>query len=182
MKCFSIILLFICLTKNTQAQDSAYQRLFSLTQELSVGDSLHLEELNEGVRLDTSLAKKFFSPILSSGNNRFKNRFYTCLGRITDHENFDLFLVLEDRRRADSSSMATTYLVSLKKSGDHIASQKVLVTGTKKRSGYNIQSTLYKDNRIFIDTKIITGERIFEEVENYRITKNGRFILAEKDN
>lgn len=181
MKRLSLILLIACFAIKSQSQDTAYQRLVSITRELTVGDSLQLDELNEGVRLDTALAKRFFSPLLSSGNNRFKNRFYTCLGRITDHENFDLFLVQEDRRRADSSSMATTYLVSVKKTGDYISSEKVIVTGTKKRSGYNIRSTLYKENRIFIDTRIITGEKVFEEVENYRITKTGRFILAEKD-
>lgn len=180
MRRSALIILSLFFLIKGWSQDTAYRQLLRHTEELTIGDSIHLDQLNNGVRLDSILTRKFFSPILSSGNNPFKNRIYTCLGRITNHEYYDLFLLREDRKRSDSSNLATTYLFSLKKSGEHISEQKVLVSGTKKRSGYNIQSTLYKDNRIFIDTKIITGEKVFEEAENYRISKTGRFILEEK--
>ncbi len=182
MKRSVLPIFFICLGLIGWSQDTLYKQLLNNTKELTVGDSLRLDELSDGTKLDSSFAKRFFSPLLSTGNSPFKNRIYTCLGRITDHEYYDLFMVMEDRRRADSTGMTTSYLVTLKKTGDYISSQKVAVTGTKKKTGYNIRSTLFKENRIYIDSKIKTGEKFFEEVENYRITKTGRFILTENVN
>ena len=179
----SLVLIFILTLAGSGAwsQDNAYLKFLSTTRELTVGDSLRLDELSDGIRLDTSIVKQFFSPLLTSGNNKFKNRTYSSMGRISGNDNFYLFMVREDRRRADSTGMMSAYLVTLKKTGDYISSQKVGVTGTKKKSGYNIRSTLYKDNRIFIDSRIMTGEKLFEEIENYRISKTGRFILEEND-
>ena len=182
MKTAVLVLALIIFSSAIWGQDSSYRQLQVLTRELVIKDSLQLDKLSNGYKLDTANMKRFFAPLISSGNNPFKNRFYTCLGRICDHENFDIFIVMEERRRADSSGMNSTYMVTLKKTGEYISSQKVAVSGTKKRSGYNIRSTLYRDNRVFIDSKIVTGEKVFEEAENYQISKTGRFLMAEKDN
>ncbi len=182
MKRLVFLIVFICYFSMARSQDTLYKQLLNNTRELAVGDSLRLDELTGGIKLDSSFAKRFFQPLLSTGNSPFKNRTYLCLGRITDHENYDLYIIMEDRRRADSTGMTTSYLVTLKKTGGYISSQKVAVTGTKKKTGYNIRSTLFKENRIYIDSRITTGEKYFEEEENYRITKTGRFMLVENAN
>ena len=125
------------------------------------------------------------APILGlAKNNRLKNRAYYLAGKITGHENFDLLVLVEEKKssgsrgKADSNSVQVVHLVSTRKDGHYIASLEAAVTGLKKNSTYNTSSWLYKDYKIVLDSKISVNDKIFDEMTSYRINRGGRFILS----
>jgi hypothetical protein len=185
MRRLSLLILLTLALYNCKAQDStAYVRMLSNVKELVYTDSLHFSLLDtDTIALDTSAVKKYFSAILPNGTGKFKNRTYALLGKITGTRSFDLVVLLEDKRRADSSGISVVYLVSLKRSGEYISNLKVAVNGTKKKSGsgYDISSILYKGNKIIQDSKIRTHDQLYDDVTYYRIISGGRFVLDAKD-
>jgi hypothetical protein len=112
----SICLIFSWLQISAQ-NGPAYEELVNSTNEIHLADSLHIDgtpwEMN---LMDSSTVRKWFSNLLpSSINSRLKNRNYYLAGKITSHSNFDLFLVLEEKKRADSNNVQIIYLVTIRK-------------------------------------------------------------------
>ena len=184
MRDWTVLILLILLAPTVQAQDSTgYQKLLNSTTELDYADSLHFSMLrSDTTQLDSLTVKKYFSPLLTTGANKFKNKTYSLLGKVCTNKYYDLIVLLEEKNRKDSTGISVVYLVTMKKSGDYISSMKAAVSGTKKKSGYNITSHLYNQNRIYQDSRITTNNQPFNEVNYYRISSTGRFILSEKDN
>jgi hypothetical protein len=164
-------------TANAQ-EALSYDALLANTSEVTVIDSLVLDSGSENIsKIDSLTMRKWFSAVLSSGPNKFKNKTYYLIGKITTNENFDLVMVQEEKRKNDTVSIRVTYLVSTKKNGDYIASLKAVVNGTRKKTGYNISSCLYKGNMIVQDSRIVTAEESFNDMTHYKINSGGRFIL-----
>jgi hypothetical protein len=174
------IVMLLCgtLHSNAQGENNEYPRLLGKTTELDLRDSLNFESVPaDTLMLDSTTVKKFFPQLLSNGANRFKNRAYCLLGKITSNSNYDLLLLLEDKKKNDTSEIQVVYLVSMRKSGDYIASIKATVNGVKKRTAYNIRSCMYKGNRIVQDSRITTNEQMYDDMTYYKITNGGRFII-----
>ena len=174
----SCCFLFTCLNVSGQ-EDSSYTYMLKSTQEIQLADSLHIDSGEWKLRrLDSTEVKKWFSPILgSTNNNRLKNRGYYLAGKMTSNTNFDLLLMVEEKKRSDSSNVQVIYLITSKKDGKYISSLEVAVTGAKKRSSYNTSSWLYKDLKIMKDSKITINEKPMNDLAFYKINNGGRFIL-----
>ena len=165
------------------AQDPlTYPGLLASTGEINLADSLHFDNEPEDVTaLDSNTVKKWFAAVLpASAANKFKNRIFSLIGKITTAENFDLLVLLEKKRRSDSTGTQIIYLISAKKTGEYIASLKAAVGGTKKRTGYNISSCLYKDYRIIQDSKMTIDNKAINDMVYYRINSGGRFVSYPK--
>ncbi len=129
--------------------------------------------------VDTITVKKWFSQVLSgSQNSKLKNRDFFLAGKITSNENFDLYILVEDKKKADTSVMQVVHLVTTKKDGHYIASFKAAITGSKKKSSYNTFSWLYKGFNIVQDSKITTSTASLTDVTQYKINNTGRFIMS----
>jgi hypothetical protein len=102
------------------------------------------------------------------------------IGKLTAAENFDLLVLLEKKRRSDSTGTQIIYLISTRKTGEFIASLKAAVGGTRKRTGYNISSCLYKDYRIIQDSKITVDNKAINDMVYYKINSGGRFVSYPK--
>jgi hypothetical protein len=166
-----------------QAQNGrAYADLLSLGDEVQLSDSLHIKaESLQKKLIDSNVVKKWFSPLLGSGNNsRLKNRNYYLAGKITSNEIFNLLVLMEKKKKTDSASVQVIYLVTTKKDGTYIASIEAAVAGTKKKTSYNTSSWLYKDYRVVLDSKMTVNDKSYNDLSNYKINKGGRFILYPK--
>ncbi|MEO6612273.1 MAG: hypothetical protein ABIT05_06030 [Chitinophagaceae bacterium] len=179
-----LLFLFACLNVSAQ-EDPGYSNLLKKVPEVELIDSLHIDETFPQVsQLDSMQVKKWFSPILgSTKNNRLRNRNYFLAGKITTNDNFDLLVLMEEKKKiTDSSNVQVVYLISTKKDGTYIASLEAAVAGIKKRSSYNTSSWLYKDNKIVLDSKLLINNEIsYDDMVSYRINGRGRFILSGKD-
>lgn len=166
---------------NAQA-DTTYKALLQNIEEVSITDSLLLKAVEMQTEpLDTFTIKRWFTQALSvANNNRLKNRDYFLTGKITSNNNFDLLVVVEQKKKADMTGTQVVYLVSTKKDGGYISSLEVAVAGIKNKSTYNTSSLLYKDNKIKQDTKFNLNDTLYADVNVYKINKNGRFLLAPK--
>lgn len=155
-----------------------YAELLSITKEIDFPDSLEFSNNPEEVAaLDSNTVKKWFAPVLpASAGNKFKNRAFSLVGKITSPGNFDLLVLLEEKTKSDSTSTRVIYLISYRKNGDYIASLKAAVSGTKKKTGYNITSCLYKDYKIVQDSKITIDNKDYNDMALYKISAGGRFI------
>ena len=159
-----------------------YPDLLASTKEIRLPDSLCFDFTAEEITpLDSVTTKKWFPQLLSAGANKFKNKTYGLMGKISSGNNFDLLVVLEEKKRADSSGIAITYLVSMKKTGEYISSLKAAVAGTKKKTGYNISSWLYKDLKLVQDAKITVNDQLYDDLTYYKINNSGRFIIYTND-
>jgi len=160
-------------------QDGSYTTMLNSTEEIQLTDSLFIDAGQWKLkRLDTVDVKKWFAPILGGGNNnRLKNRGYYLAGKITSNNSFDLVVVLEEKRKADTAGVQVVYLVSLKKDGQYIASLEVAVSGTRKKSSYSTSSWLFKDLKIMKDSKITINDKFLNDFAVYKINGGGRFIL-----
>lgn len=175
------IAVFSCL--GVQAQDSVrYSYLLQSTEELILSDSIQINVSPiQKKRLDTLAVKKWFSPLLGTiNNNRLKNRNYYLTGKITANPNFDLLILMEEKKRSDSSSGQVIYLVSTKKDGTYISSLQAAIAGSKKKSSYNTYSCLYKNNKLVLNSKMTINEKVYADLTNYKINGTGRFILYPK--
>lgn len=178
-----LVIFFIISFQNLHAQaDSAYKEFIKTINEVPLSDSLLLNAVELQTNpLDTFTIKKWFTQALSvSNNNRLKNRDYYLTGKITTNRNFDLLVVVEQKKKADVTGTQVVYLVSIKKDGGYISSLEVAVAGVKNKSTYNTSSLLYKDNKIKLDTKFNLNDTLYADINEYKINKNGRFLLAPK--
>ncbi|MBP7109018.1 MAG: hypothetical protein KBA90_10710, partial [Chitinophagaceae bacterium] len=125
-KLILILLLANCHLLNAQI-DSSYQLLLKNISEVQMTDSLLLNAIElQAEPLDTFSIKKWFALALSTNNtNRLKNRNYYLTGKITYNNNFDLLVVVEQKKKADVTGMQVVYLVSTKKNGSYISSLEV---------------------------------------------------------
>lgn len=160
----------------------SYTQLLETTKEIDLSDSLQFSTVSEeSLAIDSNTMKKWLPQILpANAGNKFKNRTFSLAGKITTHHNFDLLVIMEEKRRSDSSGTQVVYLVSVKKTGDYIASLKAAVAGTKKKTGYNITSCLYKDYKIIQDSRIIIDEKAYNDMAYYKINTGGRFVSYPK--
>jgi hypothetical protein len=163
-------------------QDTTYKALLENINEVSITDSLLLKAVEMQTEpLDTFSIKRWFTQALDvANNNRLKNRDYYLTGKITSNTNFDLLVVVEQKKKADVTGTQVVYLVSIKKDGGYISSLEVAVAGIKNKSTYNTSSLLYKDNKIRLDTKFNLNDTLYADVNVYKINTNGRFLLAPK--
>ena len=171
---------FIFFWLHTSAQEVlSYEELVSSTNEVLLDDSLHIDGIPwEMKQMDSSTVRKWFSNLLPSTiNNRLKNRSYYLGGKITSHTNFDLLLVLEEKKRVDSNHVQVVYLVTFRKDGTYISSLEVAVTGSRRKSNYNTSSWLYKDYKIVKDSRMVINKKNYDDLANYKINGTGRFIL-----
>ncbi|MBC7872594.1 MAG: hypothetical protein H7Y01_01285 [Ferruginibacter sp.] len=178
-----VSLCFLFSWLHTAAQDSAaYTDLLKSADEVELSDSIHInaEQLQKNL-LDSVTVKKWFSRVLGSGtNNRLKNRSYYLTGKITSNGTFDLLVLLEEKKRNDSSGVQVVYLISTKKNGTYIASIEAAVAGTRKRSSYNTSSWLYKNYKIVLDSRMTVNQKSYDDLTSYTINGGGRFILSPK--
>lgn len=177
-----LLILFLLFSsfRTTAQQAATYTELLKIASEINLNDSLLLSSFDKSINpVDTTTVKKWFSQVLSgSQNSKLKNRDFFLAGKITSNENFDLYILVEDKKKADTSVMQVVHLVTTKKDGHYIASFKAAITGTKKRSSYNTSSWLYKGFNIVQDSKIITSTASLADVTQYRINNTGRFIMS----
>lgn len=172
-----VILIGSCLQLAAQ-EAMNYPELLASTKEIDISDSLNFDtEPEEVTALDSNTVKKWFATVLPpNASNKFKNREFSLVGKLTANENFDLLVLLEKKRRSDSTGTQVIYLISTKKTGEFIASLKAAVGGTRKRTGYNISSCLYKDYRIIQDSRMTVDNKDINDMGYYKITAGGRFV------
>lgn len=178
-----ILLCLICCRPFLYAQSPlSYPELLESTKEIDLADSLHFDtNPGEVTSIDSVTVKKWFRQVLpATATNKFKNRSFALVGKITTHQNFDLLLLLEEKTRKDSTGTQIVYLVSAKKNGDYIASLQAAVGGTKKKTAYNISSCLYRDYKIVQDSRITINDKAYNDMAWYRINAGGRFISQPK--
>ncbi len=182
-KLISFCFLFSGLSITIAAQVvPAYEDLLKNTQEVQLSDSLHIngKPLQKKL-LDSVTVKKWFSNVLPGTiNNRLKNRNYYLTGKITGNDHFNMLVLLEEKKRSDSTSVQVVYLITTKKDGTYIASIEAAITGIRKKSSYNTSSWLYKDNKVVLDSRITVNEKSYDDVTSYKINGGGRFILSPK--
>jgi len=159
----------------------SYSRMLENTREIDLADSLQFDTSPaEVVALDSFTVKKWFAHVLpANAGNKFKNRRFSLAGKITQQPNFDLLLLLEEKK-SDSTGMQVIYLISVKKNGDYIASLKAAAGGTKKRTGFNISSCLYRDYKIVQDSRITIDDKVYNDMAYYKINSGGRFVSYPK--
>jgi hypothetical protein len=177
-------IVFLCLLfsrLSLPAQNATdYKALLESTQEVLLSDSLQINANPfQKNLLDSSIVKRWFSNVLQgTSNNRLKNRSYYLSGKITTNDNFNMLVLLEDKKRSDSSSVQVVYLVTTKKDGAYIASLEAAISGIRKKSSYNTSSWLYKDNKLVLGSKITVNEKSYDDLTSYRINSGGRFLLS----
>ncbi len=181
MKLLILAVVMATCTSIVRGQEAlSYEEMLTGTKEITISDSLNLSNEEDATfSLDSTTVKKWFAQLLSAGSNKFKNKSYSLLGKITTGDKYDLLVLQEDKKRMDSSEIQVTYLITTKKNGDYIASLKAAVKGSKKKSGnyYNVSSCLYSDLKLVQDSKITTNNQSYNDMVSYRITSGGRFIL-----
>ena len=162
--------------------DSSYLNLLNKTSEINLVDSLTITtNADQLTSLDTLEVIKWFKLVIpGAGPNRIRKRDYYLIGKITNNENFDLLILMEQKKRIDSTSIQTAWLVTTRKDGKYIASLEVAVSGSKKQSTYNITSCLYKDLRVILNSTINASQATISENNIYNINKTGRFLLASR--
>jgi len=181
----SLCFLLFSLSAMAQEDSLSYSIMISRAEEVQLTDSVEINAIEWKLRrLDSVDVKKWFSAILgTTNNNRLKNRGYYLGGKITTHQNFDLLVLLEEKKRKDTSNAAAQviYLISMRKYGRYISSLEVAITGLKKRSVYNTTSWLYKDLKVIKDSKFTVSDKPFYDLATYKINGGGRFILYPND-
>ncbi|MBL7746384.1 MAG: hypothetical protein JNM19_03055 [Chitinophagaceae bacterium] len=163
-----------------QAQEAlSYSQILENNTEISFQDSLLITNLGSDRKtIDTFTVKKWFLPALSGSQDvKLKNRNFFLAGKITTNDHFDLHVLVEDKKKEDSTVLQIVHLVTTRKDGSYISAFKAAVTGTKKKSNYYTSSWLYKGFSIVQDSKIVTSTASLADVTQYKINKSGRFIM-----
>lgn len=181
---FRLLIALLLLSFGARAQAPlTYEQLLENTPEISFTDTLLIDAKTKEVpALDSASVKKWFHAVLPAGSkNRLKNRTYATVGKITSQPNFDLFVLLEEKKRPDSSRVQVVYFITTKKEGQFIAKLEAAVNGERKQSGYNITSLLCKDYKIVQDSRITVNDKSYTDMTYYKINGGGRFILYPKE-
>ena len=175
-----LLLAFLINCIGATAQEFSYTDLLKNVDEVTVTDSFHIESAPQQlIPIDSITMKKWFGPLLGlTKNNRLKNRSYYLTGKITSNENFDMLVVLEEKKKSDTNNVQVVHLVTMRKDGSYIASLEAAMGGVKKNASYNTSSWLYKDNKLVLDSKIMVNDRSFDDMSSYTINRGGRLILA----
>jgi hypothetical protein len=174
----TLLLFLLLLSSKSWAQtDSSFARLLASVNDIEIKDSLPLTTENWTLqRIDSNDVKKWFRAIIGTGiNNRLKNRSYFLAGKISSHPSFDILFILEEKKKSDS--VQVMHLITTKNSGQYISSLEVAVNGNKRQSVYNTSSTLFPDFTLRKNELMTIGDKSLLNIENYRITDNGRFML-----
>jgi hypothetical protein len=174
----TLLLFFLFLSFKSWSQtDSSFARFVSSANEIDIKDSLQLTTENWTLqRIDSNDVKKWFRAIIGTGiNNRLKNRSYFLAGKISSHPSFDILFILEEKKKSDS--VQVMHLITTKNSGQYISSLQVAISGNKRQSVYNTSSTLFRDFTLRKNELITLSDKTLLNIENYRITDNGRFML-----
>lgn len=171
--------MFLCL--QLSAQDVlSYSQLLNTSPEITLRDSLPVSSLTRDMKeIDSNTLLQFFKPVLTNGSQtvKLKNRDFFTSGKITTHDHFNLIVLVEDKKKEDSTVLRVIYLVTTKKDGTYISSFKAGVSGTKKKSAYNTSSWISKDLNIQQDSRITTTTASMADVARYKITNTGRFMM-----
>jgi len=180
MKPWAVLLILFSWLQSSAQTDSDYTSLLNSTQEVNIADSVCLNaDPIKPIKLDSTTVKKWFASVLPGvTTNRLKNRSYYLAGKITSNTDFDLLVLMEEKRKSDSSNVQVVYLVSTRKDGKYIASLEVAVAGVRKKSNYNTSSWLYNDYKIVLNSKFVLNEKPYDDITYYKINKGGRFILS----
>lgn len=160
----------------------SYDEMLLQVKEIDLTDSLQFDTSPEEVSaIDSFTVKRWFHQVLPAGvSNKFKNKTFSLVGKITSHNNFDLLMLLEEKRKNDGSGTQIIYLISVKKNGDFIASLRAAAGGATKKTGYNITSCLYKDYKIIQDSRITINNKAINDMAYYKINASGRFVSYPK--
>lgn len=171
-------ILFFSLRLSAQ-EALTYAQLLAAGNELPVSDSLLLTDFGDDLTpLDSNTVIRWYAPALATSQPvKMKNREFFLAGKITTNPQFDLHILIEDKKRTDSSGFRVVHLVSTHKDGAYISSLKASVTGTKKKSTYHISSWLCRGSLIVQDSRITTATASLTDVTQYRITPGGRFLM-----
>jgi hypothetical protein len=177
-----ILFIFICFFNciaHAQA-DTSFTRILASTDEITVADSLEVQTANwKSIRMDSTDVKKYFSPLLGSiTNNRLKNRSYFLLGKISSEPLFNVFLVLEEKKRSDTTETRVLYAVTTKKDGKFISSLELAVTGPKKKTNYDTHSCIYPGLVIRKQSSLNVNDETLTSSEIYKVLNSGRFVLS----
>ena len=177
-----IFLFFYLSTISAVAQNNTteYSDILNSTNEIYIIDSISINNNNWIMnRLDTNIVRKWFSQLLpSSSNNRLKNRAYYLAGKITTNTNFDLLVIIEEKKKSDSTNSRIVYLFTVKKIGTYISLLETIITGKRKKSIFSTSSWIYNDFKILQDYKIKLKEKVYSDLRMYKLNKAGRFILS----
>jgi hypothetical protein len=160
-------------------EDSSYTKMLAAAPEISINDSLEITTDGWHLkRLDSLDVKKWFAPLLgTTTNNRLKNRSYFLAGKITINPDYDILLMLEEKKK-DTTGVEVIHLITTKKGGQYISSKEIAVSGMRKKTNYNTSSWMYPGMRFRKTSNYtINGEPKYE-TENYNINPHGRFILS----
>lgn len=177
-KIFVLGILF-CSLRLTGQEALSYAQLLAAGTEIPAPDSLLLSDFaTDSKPLDSNTVKKWYGPALAAAQPvKMKNREFFLAGKITTNPQFDLHILIEDKKKTDSSGFRVVHLVSTHKDGTYISSLKAAVTGTKKKSNYNITSWLCRGSLIIQDSRITTATASLSGVTQYKITPGGRFMM-----
>lgn len=173
------ISLACCIHLSAQETPS-YAQLLSTSPEITLSDSLPVASLTFGMKeIDSASLLYYFSPVLATGSQmvKLKNRNFYTGGKITTPDHFNVHVLVEEKKKEDSTVLRIIYLITTKKDGTYISSFKAAVAGTKKKSAYNTSSWIFKDLNILQDSHITTTNASMNDVARYRITNSGRFIM-----
>jgi len=178
-------ILYILLVSGLSAsaqEPLSYDQLLGKTREIVLSDSLIFHtQPQDLVSVDSFSVKRWFYQVLPpKAANKFKNRNFSLAGKITHNPGYDLLVLQEEKRRADSTGTLVIYLISMKKNGEYIASLKAAVGGSKKSTSYNITSCLYKDNKLVQDSRMMIDNKPFNDMAWYKINAGGRFVSYPK--
>lgn len=174
----AILPLFFFFTVAAQ-EDSTYTKMLAAAPEINVNDSLEITTDGWQLkRLDSLDVKKWFAPLLgTTTNNRLKNRSYFLAGKITINAEYNILLLMEVKKK-DSTGVNVIHMITAKKQGQYISSKEIAVSGTRKKTNYNISSRLYPNMRFRKISNYSVNGNPMSETENYSINPHGRFILS----
>lgn len=181
-KAWLILLVIVAQTSSAQ-EVKGYADILQKAPEINLSDSLFIQRVNnESGMIDSATAQKWFAPVFtSSQTGKLKKRQFFIAGKITSNEYFDLLMLMEEKKKADSTTMQVLYLVTTKKDGDYIASLKAAIWGQTKKVTYNVSSWLYKGMKIVQDSRIGTSKEALDDLTEYIISSKGRFIASAKN-
>jgi len=158
-----------------------YGLLLAQTAELKLQDSLAVSAISPSSdALDSLTLRTHFFPVLASGTSKelkLKNRLFYLAGKFTGQSHYDLLLLVEDKRKEDSTVLRTVYVVSTKKDGTYIASLKAAMAGTKKKTNYQVQAWLYPGMIIRQYSQLVANKASMDDHAVYHVSNTGRFIL-----
>jgi hypothetical protein len=182
MKKLLLILLFTGFSRLFAQPPLNYNELLLLAPEINIADSMHFDAgETEITALDSATVKKWFSGVLpTEPNNRLKNRKYALAGKITSAPTYDLLVLLEEKRKTDSTTSRVMYFITTKKDGKFIASLEAAISGSKKKSDYHISSFLHCDYKITQHSSFRAKDTLYADLTYYKINSGGRFILYPK--